>query len=508
MKSKNTTTYPINQAVKYLKDLPLLAFNSRSRGSTPGFNNEPVSASEQVTLSFLDASVNMLILGGTGSGKTTGVVQPALDRLIQRHCAGLVLDIKGKFSFMARDYPGRVMTLGCQENSLKMNLVGDLNPLEFMGLLKVMHGELAAQHKHWLNEGLQQAGLVYAFLQTSGVATLDNVEYLLSHPKIFVEQLTYWLREKPVIPAHLSRMIERACHNPFSITAMGQFKLQQATETWHSGQQYEWYVGDLCTLLAPFSQNSMLKAAFCSTTQGMSLSSLIYEQRKTLIFSGNSLVGEENVARALKALFMKMIRESSSDMRAKAGCGESFFTFLMIDEYQHFIHAPQENNLCVFPDDNRFFDTSREFGHINILATQSLESLYSQVPEASVRTIVSNCLNLIALTPLIDPRTLVYLQWLAGETSGNIVNECVSPMERGLGFVFKGNNFSGNKNSFVRIMTGSVPSHPWMGRYLTRHCAPSMPVTMKREEHVMMNPYYASLRNAEPIASVRTDIPF
>ncbi|MBF0238964.1 MAG: TraM recognition domain-containing protein [SAR324 cluster bacterium] len=337
--------------------------------------------------------------------------------------------------------------------------------------------------------------LVYTFLQSSGnSATLDMVGYLLSHPHTMVELLTQWLMDVPKVPNALVQMIQRACHNPFSITSVGKFKLQKVTENIHTDQQYEWYVGDFCTLLAPFRQNRVLKEAFCAKSQGVSLTDLIYDKRKTLIFSGNSQQGEEGIARALKAIFMKGIKESSPARREQLGCGRSFFTFMVVDEYQHFIHAPSDNNLCVFPDDNRFFDTSREYGHINLIATQSLESLMSQVSESTAKTIVSNCMNWIALTPLIDPRTLNYLQFLAGTASQNILEEFVSPTERGVGFIFSGSKFSTTRDQFSKICTGQVPGFPHMGRFFTRNCPPSQSVSDTRVEEHQDNPFYHSLR--------------
>lgn len=47
------------------------------------------------TISFADASHNMIVLGTTGSGKTTQVILPALNSLIRAGFGGVVIDVKG-----------------------------------------------------------------------------------------------------------------------------------------------------------------------------------------------------------------------------------------------------------------------------------------------------------------------------------------------------------------------------------------------------------------------------
>jgi len=52
---------------------------------------------QNVALFGDDAAQNILILGATGSGKTTRAVQPLLLQLLEQQCGGLIFDIKGTF---------------------------------------------------------------------------------------------------------------------------------------------------------------------------------------------------------------------------------------------------------------------------------------------------------------------------------------------------------------------------------------------------------------------------
>ena len=61
-----------------------------------------LTADLSIVLSAEDAAQNILVLGGSGSGKTTRIMQPMLAQLLDQHCGALIFDVKGDVIHAAR----------------------------------------------------------------------------------------------------------------------------------------------------------------------------------------------------------------------------------------------------------------------------------------------------------------------------------------------------------------------------------------------------------------------
>ena len=59
---------------------------------------------QHVSLTLEDATQNILILGGIGSGKTTRAIHPLLIQLLEQRCGGLIFDVKGDFHHAVRQF--------------------------------------------------------------------------------------------------------------------------------------------------------------------------------------------------------------------------------------------------------------------------------------------------------------------------------------------------------------------------------------------------------------------
>ena len=88
-----------------------------------------VAFDEGESISFADASHNMITLGTTGSGKTMQIILPAACSLIKAGFGGLIVDVKGNFTnyvrMIAREY-GRlddVVEFGPGPDATPVNLL-------------------------------------------------------------------------------------------------------------------------------------------------------------------------------------------------------------------------------------------------------------------------------------------------------------------------------------------------------------------------------------------------
>lgn len=111
--------------------LPFMLTVGKSTGKLLSLGHGAAIASGQpVRLVGDEASQNILVLGGTGSGKTTAEMQPLLDQSFRQDCGVLAFDVKGDFEPAFRALAARahreVETIGVGGKPL--NLLEDLSP--------------------------------------------------------------------------------------------------------------------------------------------------------------------------------------------------------------------------------------------------------------------------------------------------------------------------------------------------------------------------------------------
>jgi len=78
-----------------MKDRKLLSFRRKQKWYDLLLHKE-------VSLDYITATTNIAILGGTGTGKTTSICYPLLNNLINNKSSGLILEVKGDYSNIAR----------------------------------------------------------------------------------------------------------------------------------------------------------------------------------------------------------------------------------------------------------------------------------------------------------------------------------------------------------------------------------------------------------------------
>lgn len=184
------------------------------------------------------------------------------------------------------------------------------------------------------------------------------------------------------------------------------------------------------------------------------------------------------VARMLRLQFMRSVT-ISQESRRQNEFGTNTYSFLLVDEYQQYINAGLHQQSDALRDDNTWFDRSRSYGHINVIATQSVSSLLAQVDKTVAETIIQNCQNTIIL-PTTDVTTLTRAAVLCNDSAltSQLSRALINPQGLGEGFVHIANSSSlhgGSMASLMRAGTITKKDYAFMNTYIGKKRMPSSP---------------------------------
>lgn len=450
-----------NQQARQLKDTPLLAFAAQG---------EPLNGQADrnvYAVSFDDATRNILVLGGTGRGKTESIMLPAASQLIEQGANGLILDVKGDFTELSTQWPKRTRVLG-PNSTHKVNLINGINSSVLRAILDSARMQFMSSELYWGSTGVEDTILIFlAYREFDLNPTLASLHDGLINPDRFCVQLERELRSRQTISDELARQIETRCSDEFGILRIGGFHGNE-TESSRAGEQYAWQTNALIKILSPFSMNHAIREAFCNQVNDPDNNHYL-DLRKTLILDlpiGSYPDVAYLVGRILRLRFMEAVVQDYVDHKKHK------HTFLLIDEYQQYINTDKAGSSNMLRDDNLWLDRSRSYRHINVLATQSLTSMLSQGSEMAVMAIVQNCQTTIVL-PSTDNLTISRVAELVGDraTADETVSKLRSPDRLGQGFIHIANHGQSHGGTLCGLIcAGSLtsPEFQFMNRHINR----------------------------------------
>lgn len=385
---------------------------------------------EEINISLDTATRNILILGGTGSGKTSTICYPALFNLARYNCPGLILDIKGGYTNFAqllnRRIPEKCIILGVQEHCTPINLIAGITPYKLKEFLQEAISE-DHSNKYWGSNGIEDMVLLFELLKSlddKKSPTLADLYYLFNN-QFFLKNLNdkapFEIQEK--IRNRTQQDGFSIFHAIFTVGRSNEMKEQQT-----------WQLSSILKFLKPFYENEYLYHYFCNA-EALDFRKIIYEEEKIIVLNlPNSIFGDTSafVSQILRANFRDTVKSRGEDWLQSQGYGENKFTFLLIDEYQQFINSKSSSSM----DDNNWFDTSRGYGHINIICTQSIDSLISKTNEAYTNQLIGNCRNIIHLGTHAK-HSLEHLELIG---SKEVAEKLKNQQEEGLGYIYIGQN--------------------------------------------------------------------
>lgn len=416
-----------------------------------------VNSREEIEIDFKTATTNIAIFGGTGTGKTTGVCYPAIYNLIENDCSGLVLDVKGDYTKLARQInrqqEGRIFLLGVKHDCARFNLIAGIEPEKLKSFLEYgvssIRGDLS---KYWGSNAIEDTVLAYEVLAEHGInPTLSDLYHMTTkHTDLYVlvKDCSEELKDK---------IERRVASDGFSI-----FKKGEDTES--RREQRTWQFSALNTVLRPFYEDPLLNYHFCNNDFSLSIADIIYKERKSIVLEvpfSKYAVSSLFILKLVKAGFIDTIKQQDiSDLKRK-GYGSDTFTFMLIDEYQQFLTDKADLSM----DDNNWFDISRGYGHINIISSQSVDSLDAKANEKHTNQLIGNCMSIIHLATHAE-RSLANIATLVGSAErAAMAVDALTGQNEDIGFIYINKSQQTRTGARVLVHTGQS-QHSFMNSFI------------------------------------------
>ncbi|WP_129350626.1 type IV secretory system conjugative DNA transfer family protein [Solidesulfovibrio carbinolicus] len=351
-----------------------------------------------ISISEPEACYNTLILGSTGTGKTTSVILPAVGNLIERGHGGIIIDIKGNLTDQVRVLAkkrGRIddiIELGSGANALRVDLLNNLTITQVRELLTIIatfQFGTSSMNLDWHAKGINIATEIIVLLRYIH----EKHDEIKPNLRALVDLLNNW----PLA----ARMFEFYKKNSFNKDNKEEKDFVNRVtsdnfnpmvyDTKRSGnntynEQTTWRLTAIRNGLTEFLQNDSIVQNFATNGFGLDIVDWIYGQKKILVLKFDGTSGQVGpwLSRYVLSAYYKAVFENGLKL------GEGEYTFFIGDEFQE---------LCDFYPGNRYNDNafaakSREYRNISIVSTQSVSSLQSRgASGAAVMEFLNNINN-------------------------------------------------------------------------------------------------------------------
>lgn len=473
-----------------LADETLLAFQRRDReplrgdwaaGNRRSSAGLSVVSGADVAVTFGDATRHVAVFGQTGCGKSVGVVRPALRRLIESGCSGIVLDAKSEYLDFRSEYPDRVVTIGAGAGCEPINLLCGMPTSVFREFLAQIRTR--SRDGYWGATAVDDAVLVLLYYRACGRnPTLATVVNALLNARAFVQEFDAWAESARMLPAELDSAIRMQQSNAFGLLSLGgsrvvEYDAKRSESVQRAQEQYTWHIQHLLPGLRAAVADSRIQRGLCADAT-LDLADRIYRRRQVLLVdlpethfgAAASVLG-----RLLRTRFIATVL--SYPHHARDGYGRDRFTFCVADEYQHFLHLDSEGIAGGIYDDTVAHDRLRAKGHIQIVSTQSVAALRARRPVSEAREAVDCLLANVATVVAFSSNCPETARHLGGRvpqrTRARVEDVVAGELRRGEAVVVASELTRHSGPLVGTVRTGSTPGAPWMGRYI-QHQVPDV----------------------------------
>lgn len=384
-------------------------------------------------ITFEEAARSTLVMGGTGSGKTSSLVLPMCRNLIQAGFAGLIIDVKGNLGKQVRCIAkkcGReedIVEFGSAATACKTNLLDGLRDHETASIFNMLatSGVEADRNIAWHQKGARMAQDVAFVLRSLSMVnpgchfsrqfrpTLKAVSAILNNKILACNLWNFY-----VIELKKAQVVHRRKGYPPYLQEAKNFAQEISAQSFHifknpakdastrskenSEEQQTWMLQRITGQFKNLNTTHGLLDRFSSLDGDavpINFYDLVYRRKKIVLvhFSPDCGPSANILARIIKERFYMALFEK--------GLSQSTYTFMINDEFQNTINVSASNRFS----DTELFSVSREFRNINVIATQSVASLYAKGNPHSVTSLLANCTNKILLQTR-DPQTIKWAE--------------------------------------------------------------------------------------------------
>jgi hypothetical protein len=370
-------------------------------GKSTGFmsslwHSSSLAPEQNIFLNLEDATKNILVLGGIGSGKTSAIMQPLLLQLLDQNCGGLIFDIKGdvKDATMAfAEHTNREINIIGPHHD-KINLIADLSPEVASSFLK--SSLLLANQGHldlfWIDTATELSRNILGMLSfvPKYYTLADLYQYIFDkEAEAHLEEKLTEIKEQ--LPPDQKRLFNT--YHQYKTNIFDQFddKVKSGVKA------------TLAQAISPFNHPD-LTDAFCS-----SKSIKINEILTGSVFLVDMPIstwglGAKVVYTFIKLRFFNLMQKHSNSKNRKLP------VFFMCDEFQEIVSCNRDGL-----SDLNFWDKSRSSKTIGIISAQSIASFFAATPNRDFAyALLQNFRNKLCLTSE-DPLTIDYISQLTGK---------------------------------------------------------------------------------------------
>jgi hypothetical protein len=405
----------------------------------------------EVSITFAEAATNVIALGGTGSGKTTGVLMPALYNLMINRCPGLVMDAKNELTSFCIEHAkeDQLYLIGGSNQCSPINILEGITSECFRAFLNDISVIKSDNNNFWGTGAVRDAMLVFYYYKAAynRTVTLAELYEVIKNPMDFCEELIKWVQAQEKIEEQLLMSLKEVDSSSFSIFALCSVSFERKdflpikSEDKTINEQYAWHSQNFIRALSPFATNRLLRDNLSAIEQGaVDFEELIYDRKMVVALDMPAAIYAESayvVSRLIRDRFYTAVLKTPVSKRKQLGFGVDRYTFMIVDEYQNIMRVASDAASHGLIDDNVWLSQSRGFDHINVFATQGISSLYvNSRKNSEINALLQNIRSSIYLSTS-DISTLSYIKSIMPDYE-KVVGELLTPKEQGKMLFHKG----------------------------------------------------------------------